>query len=168
MNKSEYIPPDSKKTDKTFLCQQFSSDFKKVDTYGKLGSLSRGLQNIIHLSSFPTKLWRFPRGMSEWAARGAKKPNFCCHGHSFSSINNPETVLEISTVPEYSGTIFICLLRKIKKNGFLVNILSFLTIMKFTFFIFLNKRIEIIPKYSGTADISKTVSGLLIGEKLWS
>ena len=36
------------------------------------------------------------------------------------------------------------------------------------FFIFLNKRIKIIPKYSGTAEISKTVSGLLIEEKLWS
>ena len=35
-------------------------------------------------------------------------------------------------------------------------------------FIFLNKRVKIVPKYSGTADISKTVSGLLIEEKLWS
>ena len=36
------------------------------------------------------------------------------------------------------------------------------------FFIFLNKRIKIIPKYSETAEISKTVSGLLIEEKLLS
>ena len=36
------------------------------------------------------------------------------------------------------------------------------------FFIFLNKRIKIVPKYSVTADISKTISGFLIGEKLWS
>ena len=102
MYRMRVIPPDSKKTDKTFLCEQFSSDFKTVDTYGKRGSFSRGLQNIIHLSSFPTMLWLFPRGMSEWAARGAKKPNFCSHGHSFSSINNPETVLEISAGPEIS------------------------------------------------------------------
>ena len=34
-----------KKTDKTFSCQQFVSDFKKVDIYGKLGSCSSGLQN---------------------------------------------------------------------------------------------------------------------------
>ena len=104
-----------KKTDKSFLCQQFSSDFKKVYTYGKLGSFSRGLQNIIRLSSFPTKLWRFPRGMSEWGTRGPEKPNFFSHGPSFSSINNPETVLEMSAVPEYVGIIFIRLLRKIKK-----------------------------------------------------
>ena len=36
------------------------------------------------------------------------------------------------------------------------------------FFIFLNKWVKIVPKYSGTVDISKTASGLLIEEKLWS
>ena len=97
------------------MCQQFSLDFKIIDTYGKLGSLSRGLQNIIWLSSFPTKLWRFLRGMSERAARAAKKPELLLHDHSFSSINNPETVLEISAVPEYFGTIYISVSRKIKK-----------------------------------------------------
>ena len=38
---------------------------------------------------------------------------------------------------------------------------------KSLFFIFLNKRIQIVPKYSGTVDISKT-SGFLIGGNLWS
>ena len=39
---------------------------------------------------------------------------------------------------------------------------------KTNFFNFLNKRVKVRPKYSGIADISKTVPGLLIGEKLWS
>ena len=47
-----------------------------------------------------------------------KKPKISYHNHSFSSIINPETVLEISAVPEYVGTILIRLLRKIKKSVF--------------------------------------------------
>ena len=35
------------------------------------------------------------------------------------------------------------------------------------FFIFLKKGVQIVPKYSGTADISKTVSELLFEENLW-
>ena len=51
--------------------------------------------------SFLTKLWRFPRGMSEWAFQEAKKAEkYSSHDHSFPSINNPKTVLEISAVPE--------------------------------------------------------------------
>ena len=40
--------------------------------------------------------------------------------------------------------------------------------MKTTFFIYFNNRIKIIPKYSAASDISKMVSELIIGEKLWS
>ena len=36
------------------------------------------------------------------------------------------------------------------------------------FLIFFKKVIKMVPKYSETSEISKTVSGLLIGEKLWS
>ena len=97
-----------------------------------------------------------------------KKPKISSHDHRFSPINNPEIVLEISAVTEYFGTIFIRLLRKIKNIGFLVNILSYFAVMKNTFFIFLNKGLKSSPKYSVTADISKTISGLLIGEKLRS
>ena len=39
---------------------------------------------------------------------------------------------------------------------------------KTTFCIFLNSRIKIIPTYSGAAGIPKTLSGLIIGEKMWS
>ena len=44
-----------------------------------------------------------------------KQPKISPHDHSFSPINNPEIVLEISAVTEYFGTIFIPILRKIKK-----------------------------------------------------
>ena len=56
--------------------------------------------------------------MSERALQEAKKPKNSSHDHSFSSINNPKTVLEISAVFEYFGTIFIRLLRKIKNSVF--------------------------------------------------
>ena len=97
-----------------------------------------------------------------------KKSKISSHDHSFSPIKNPEIVLEISAVTEYVGTIFIRSLRKIKNNGFLVNILSYLTVMKNTFFISLNTGLNSLPTYSVTVDISKTISGFLIGEKLWS
>ena len=106
--------------------------------------------------------------MSERAACAAKKPNFCSHDHSFSSINSPETVLEISAVPEYFGIHFSLVLRKIKKVFFMIVKKDKMFTRKTLFFIFLNKRLQIVPKHSGTAEISKTVSGLSIEEKLWS
>ena len=102
---------------------------------------------------------------SEREARATKNPKSCSQDHSFSPINNPGTVLEISAIPEYFGLTFTRLLRKLKKLVFGGH-LSFLTIMKTVIFYFHKKRIKIIPKYLGTADVSKTVSGLLFGEKL--
>ena len=96
-----------------------------------------------------------------------KKPKISSHDHRFSPINNQEIVLKISAAPEYVGTLFIRLLRKIKKSCFHDSQKAQIPTRKPLFFIFLNKRIKIVPKYSGTADISKTVTGLLIGTILW-
>ena len=74
----------------------------------------------------------------------------------------------MSEVPEYFGTLFIGLLRKIKNGGFHDRQKGQMHTRKAMFFIFLKKRIQSIPKYSGIADISKTATELLIGEQLWS
>ena len=48
-----------------------------------------------------------------------KKPIFRSHDHNyFSPITNPTTVLKISVVREYFGTIFIIFSKKIKIIGF--------------------------------------------------
>ena len=105
--------------------------------------------------------------MSELAFQETKKPKISSHDHSFSPIKNPGIVLEISAVAEYFGTIFNTLLGKKKKSVFLDPQKGQNAHQKTIFLIFLNKRIRIVPTYSGTADISKTVSGLRIEEKLW-
>ena len=69
-----------------------------------------------------------------WRVR-LKRPICCSHDQRFPPIKNPE-VLEISTVPEYFGTIFIRLLRKIKKIVVSGGRLSFFAIMKTTVFYF--------------------------------
>ena len=111
-------------------------------------------------------LKRLPQDRSERAARATKKPKCYSQDHNFSPINNPGTVLEMSAVLECFGTTFTCVLRKIK-NIFCGH-LSFLTIMKTTFSYFHKKRMQIVPKYLGPAEVSKTVSGLIFGEKLRS
>ena len=75
--------------------------------------------------------------------------------------------MKISAVAEYFGTLFNPLFRKIKKSVFHDTQKFQNDHQKTIFFIFRNKRIRIVPKYSGTADISKTVCGLTIEEKLW-
>ena len=125
------------------------------------------MSKIISLKLFPTHLQRFPQDMSERTIREAKKPNFCSHNHSFSPIINPVTFLETSAVPEYFGTIFIRLLRKIKNHGFLLGICPFWRSWKPLRLNFHHVQMKVVPKYSGTADISKKVTGLIIGEKQW-
>ena len=56
--------------------------------------------------------------MSELAFQETKKPKISSHDHSFSPINNPRIVLEISAVAEYFGTLFNPLFTKIKKSVF--------------------------------------------------
>ena len=110
---------------------------------------------------------RFPQDMSERTIREAKKPNFCSHNPSFSPIINPVTFLEISAVPEYFSTTFISTLWKFKRSGFHDRQKGQIHRRKPRFFIFLNMRIKIGPQYSRTAEISKKVTVLIIGEKLW-
>ena len=124
------------------------------------------MPKIVCLKLFSTNLQRFPQDMSERAIREAKKPNFCSHDHSFSPTINPITFLEISAVPEYFSTTFICTLWKFKRSGFHDRQKGQMPRRKPWFFIFLNKRIKIVPNYSGTADMSKKETGLIIGEKL--
>ena len=120
------------------------------------------------INSFPTKLLRFPQGMSERAFQEPKKPKSSSPEHNFSPINNPEIVLEISAVPEYFDIICIRLVRKIEKSVFVIVKKGKMFTRKPLFFIFINKQIKILPNYSGTAEISKTVFGFFIEYKLWS
>ena len=71
----------------------------------------------------------------------------------------------MSAVPEYFDIIFIRVLRKIKKVFFMIVKKDKMLTRKPLFFIFPNKRVQLVPKYSGTAKVSKTVSGLIIKEK---
>ena len=124
------------------------------------------MQKIIRPNSFPTNLKRFPQDTSIWRCVRLKKPTFCSYEHSFSPIINTDIVLEISAAPEYFGTVFIRLLRKINKSGVHDSRVGQIPTRKPLFFIFFNKWMKMVPKYSGITDISKTVTGLLIGEKL--
>ena len=76
--------------------------------------------------------------------------------------------MEISAVPWYLGILFNPLLIKIKKSVFHDHQKGQNAHQKTIFFIFLNKLIQIVPKYSESADISKTVARLVIGVKLFS
>ena len=75
--------------------------------------------------------------------------------------------MEISAVAEYFGTLFNPLFTKIKKSVFHDPQKVQNDHQKTIFLIFRDKWIKIVPTYSGTAEISKTVFGLLIEEKLW-
>ena len=74
----------------------------------------------------------------------------------------------MSAVPDYFGTICTRLLIKNKKQWFSGGHFVLFDDHENHFFYFSQYEDKIFSKYSGTAEISKTVSGLLIEEKLWS
>ena len=86
---------------------------------------------VSKISTVKVKIGIFEFNRLKWA-------NFSSHDHSFSPINNPEAVLEISSVAEYFGIIFIHFLWKLKNSGFWWE-LSSLTTMKTTIFLFFTK-----------------------------